>query len=298
MFAKGKALKGINSHIIMLLSALEGYEGVAPVEVPARLKSIKELFPSAHEIKCDDEGKALPLIKEVHSLLYVFDLKKNCEDEIGAMGDLNFQKPLWKEALNAVCAAVESADKNDFAAVRPPGHHAYKDEARGFCYLNNIVIASRHLLMGGKAKRIFIMDFDAHYGDGTHFLVKDDSAFLYGSVHGDPRHYFPMRRWSSDNAFLFDVEPSTVNDEQFLAYIDKLLERARAFKPDIIAISAGFDTWHEDPVLPFNIKDENTYYEVGRRVKALGIPYFAVLEGGYSKALPRLVKAFYDGGFA
>ncbi len=282
----------------MLISALEGYEGIPPIEVPARIQGIKQLFPSALEVKCKDEKKALSYIKEVHSLLYLYDLKDMCTAKKGLSSDLNFQPALMPEAFNAACAAVEAAEKKDFAAIRPPGHHAYRDEARGFCYLNNIVIAARHLLKEEKAKRVFILDFDAHYGDGTHFLVKDDSAFFYGSVHGDPKRYFPMRKWNSNNALLFDVEPSTVDDKEFLAYIDKLLEKARAFKPDVLAVSAGFDTWHEDPVLPFNIKDENTYFEIGKRVKALGLPFFAVLEGGYSKALPRLVKAFYDGAFA
>ncbi len=205
--------------------------------------------------------------------------------------DLHFTPNTYRAALNAVATSIKAGKEKGFGVVRPPGHHASL-KAEGFCYFNNIVITTEILYRG---KRIAIIDLDSHYGNGTHELIKDKENYFYGSIHADSSQHYPFNRINSKNSLLIDVDPLEVDDREYLKNLDYLLEKVVEFEPELIAISIGFDTWYRDVVLPFNIREKTTYRLIGEKIKALGKPFFALLEGGYSYDIGELAYEFYVG---
>ncbi len=259
------------------------YGGVGP-ESPSRTEEIlKVLSPAFVEL---DKKEAETALSRMHP--YYQEFLNKCTQEVREP-DLNFSPPLIPTALNAINTSIKAALHKGFAVVRPPGHHAGPSPS-GFCYFNNVVIAS--LFLKGK---LAIIDLDAHYGDGTHFLVKDNPKFFYASIHADSTAYYPFKIFSSKNSFLIPVDPKKVNDERFIELVDGLLEEVRRFEPDYLALSMGFDTWYRDPVLPFAIKRASTYEKVGALIRKVGVPFFGVLEGGYSAAIGFLLRSFLKG---
>ncbi len=191
-------------------------------------------------------------------------------------------------------AAIEAAlyclkgDEKAFSLMRPPGHHATKSNLGGFCYFNNIVIAS----MRANAGKVAIVDFDCHHGNGTEDIVLGKKDFLYISQHQSP--LFPGTGTKSrDNCINYPLSADTTPDE-FLSALKEGLKKVREFNPDLLAVSAGFDSYRLDPITNLNLELE-TYHEIGKELAALNKPTFAVLEGGYSRDLPECVLQFLQG---
>jgi len=160
----------------------------------------------------------------------------------------------------------------------------------GFCYLNNIAIAVMKQLK--KKKRIAILDIDCHHGNGTEEIFAYHDRVLYCSLHQSP--LYPGTGLSShDNVFNFPLPPGT-GGEEYLATLDQALERIGDFQPELLAVSAGFDTYQGDPLTALRLEIDD-YYRIGRRIQALNLPAFSVLEGGYSSDLPKLVAAYLKG---
>lgn len=181
-------------------------------------------------------------------------------------------------------------DETALSLMRPPGHHAGRAFLGGFCYLNNIAIAVKKIL--AEVDRVAILDIDGHHGNGTQdiFLGADDVLFV--SLHQSPA--FPHAGLISDrNCINYPLRPGTT-PAAYLAAFRKALGAVEDFSPDIVAVSAGFDTYKGDPLLEMDL-DIGTFFAIGDGIRALGTPRFAVLEGGYSDDLPQCVHAFLRG---
>lgn len=195
-------------------------------------------------------------------------------------------------ALSAADAAL--AGNPAFSLMRPPGHHAGKDRVAGFCYLNNVALACARLQKKKPALKIAIVDFDVHHGDGTQSLVlgRENTAFV--SLHQFPL-YPGTGRESLGNCVNVPLPEGTDGDRYLLAF-EPALEAVLASKPDLLAVSAGFDAYKEDPIAGLKL-DRATFRDIGALLASTRLPRFAVLEGGYSEDLPKLVESFLDGFF-
>jgi acetoin utilization deacetylase AcuC-like enzyme len=172
--------------------------------------------------------------------------------------------------------------------MRPPGHHATRDQAMGFCYFNNIAVAALDALENG-ANRVAIWDFDAHHGNGTEAIVAGNPRIAFTSIHQFPA-YPGTGEKSFDQIDNYPVAPGTPRAEHFDLAI-RALQKLLRFKPDLLLVSAGFDAYADDPLVQMTLERED-FAHFGERLSQIGIPAAAVLEGGYSDDLPELVDAF------
>lgn len=195
-------------------------------------------------------------------------------------------------ALSAADAALAGAPA--FSLMRPPGHHAGRDRVAGFCYLNNLAAAVARLQKAKPGLRVGIVDFDVHHGDGTESLVLGREGVVFASVHQSPL-YPGTGRESRGNCLNVPL-PEGTDGDGYLAAFEPALERVLASKPDVLAVSAGFDAYKDDPIAGLKL-DRGTFRTIGALLAATRLPRFATLEGGYSEDLPRLVEAFLDGFF-
>jgi acetoin utilization deacetylase AcuC-like enzyme len=193
-------------------------------------------------------------------------------------------------ALQALRLAL--AGQPAFSLMRPPGHHATRRSAMGFCYLNSVAIAALEARASG-CGRVAVFDFDVHHGNGTEDILLDQPGFAFISVHQSP--CFPGTGLADrgGNCFNYSVRPCPPRRE-YVAALDKALGRLREFRPDLVAVSAGFDAYRGDPLANGSLEAEDFHW-LGRMVRRLEVPAFSVLEGGYSDELPQLILAYLSG---
>jgi len=208
-----------------------------------------------------------------------------------------------KLSAGAALLAAEQAlaGRPAFSLMRPPGHHAERQRIMGFCYFNNIAIAVAGALSSPfNVRRVAILDFDCHHGNGTEDIFRNDKRVLFVSLHQSP--CYPGTGLASDvNCRNFPLAPGTGPD-RFLAVLDEAIQGIREFRPDLLAVSAGFDSYKDDPITHMGLEIE-TFHDIGRRIAdftqpgptAPPLPCFAVLEGGYSRDFAKCVEAFVDG---
>lgn len=230
----------------------------------------------------------------VHSPQYVETLKQSCASSTPLDVDTQTSPRSFDAALYAVAATIHAAKIDGFAVVRPPGHHAHASYGRGFCLFNNIAIAVRKLVNEGK--KVLIFDFDGHLGDGTEEIFYESNRVLYWSLHQFPA--FPQKGTVDEIGsgpgvgFTINVPlPPKSGDDIYLRAVKKLLPLVKQFKPDIVAVSAGFDAHRSDPLLDLELSF-NCYYALGKLLKENFNHIFATLEGGYNTE--NLPKCFYN----
>jgi acetoin utilization deacetylase AcuC-like enzyme len=193
-------------------------------------------------------------------------------------------------ALDALKAARHG--ENVFSLMRPPGHHALRDRAMGFCYLNNIAIATFEAVAAG-AKRVAVYDFDVHHGNGTEAILLDRPACAFFSIHQFPCYPGTGAMNVGENCFNYPVAPGAPR-ELYRATLARALDDLKAFQPDLVAVSAGFDAYVRDPLADGSLL-AGDYHWLGQSLRALGVPFFSLLEGGYSRDLPELIFAYLKG---
>ncbi len=179
-----------------------------------------------------------------------------------------------------------------FSLMRPPGHHAGREKSTGFCYLNNVAIAALEAQAAG-ARRVAVFDFDVHHGNGTEEILMNRPDIETFSVHQHPGYPDTGAENHGRNCFNYPVSPGTPR----LTYRAKFayaLDDLRIFRPELVAVSAGFDAYLRDPLANGTLLREDFYW-LGQSLRALNTPLFTVLEGGYSKDLPELILAYLKG---
>jgi acetoin utilization deacetylase AcuC-like enzyme len=258
------------------------------------------------------EGDARQAVLALHEERYVERFERAVErgDSLLDSADNPLSSGTWEASWAAVETALAAADwvfagNRAFAAVRPPGHHAERAVAMGFCFFNNVAVAAEHLRRKG-AERVAIFDFDVHHGNGTQHLFESRADVFYASTHQYP--FYPGTGAASETG-IGDGEGATLNvplpagtdDAGYAEAIQgRVIPALRAFAPDVLLVSAGFDAWQNDPLGGMRVTEEG-FRSWGEWLRALadevcGGRLLAVLEGGYDLAsLPRLVEANLKG---
>lgn len=207
--------------------------------------------------------------------------------------------------MNAVDAVMKGQLRNVFCAVRPPGHHARPEQGMGFCLFNNIAIGARHAQKEHGVEKVLIVDWDVHHGNGTQDVFYQDGSVLFCSTHQAP--WYPYTGWAEetgegkgkDCTMNFPFPGGAGLKEIGGAFVDRLLPAAAKFKPDLVMISAGFDSRINDPLGRFLLTDEDfvvlTKHLMDFASSYCGGRLVSVLEGGYNLGgLSSAVKAHVE----
>ena len=250
-------------------------------------------------------------LRTVHTQEYIERVRKDCQGGSGYVDspDSPASADSYQVALNAVGgvqsaidAVMEGKIQNAFCAIRPPGHHALKDKAMGFCLFNNVAIAAKYIQQKHKLARVLIVDWDVHHGNGTQAIFDEDPTVFYFSVHQSP--FYPGTGSAEDKGVgkglgsKFNVPlPAGCGDADYRkAFEERLKPAAAAFKPDFVLISAGFDAANGDTLGGMKVTPQG-YAELTRIVKGIAEAschgrLVSMLEGGYNtEALAASVEA-------
>jgi acetoin utilization deacetylase AcuC-like enzyme len=198
----------------------------------------------------------------------------------------------YEAALLAAGCALGAVDRGGFALVCPPGHHASPARAMGFCLVDNVAVAARYAQAELGVGRVAIVDWDVHHGNGTQDIFWDDASVLFASLHQWP--FYPGTGGpGEENETTVNVPlPAGSGDGEYLqAFAERVEPAVRAFEPELVLVSAGFDAHADDPLAGMRVTRDG-FRELARRSAALAPRVAAVLEGGYDpRTLPSLVEA-------
>lgn len=213
----------------------------------------------------------------------------------------------WRSALRSTHSAVAAADHvastggMAYALCRPSGHHAHRDRAGGFCYLNSSAAAASRLLQTWS--KVAVLDVDAHHGDGTQNIFYQRSDVMTVSLHADPSAYYPFYTGYAEERGQGQGEGYNLNlplphgsgNDPFLAALDTALTALGGYAPEALVLALGFDTYKDDPISVLKL-DIGAYRDIGARVASLGVPTVVVQEGGYMvQAIGPALDAFLQG---
>ena len=286
-------------------------------ECPERLDAIEDrLLISGLDIALERREAPLASISDIelaHGRMHIAALRglsDQLAEEVEAGGpthtqvdpDTSMNVHTWKAALRAAGASLAATDavlagelENAFCAVRPPGHHACRDKAMGFCFFNNVAIAAKYALERHGLQRVAIVDFDVHHGNGTEDIVAGDARILMVSFYQHP--YYPEWTYSSAPNLMNLPVPAYTKGMDIREMIEATwFPRLEAHRPEMIFISAGFDAHREDDMGQLGLVEQD-YAWITHRVKDVARRHakgriVSCLEGGYNlSALARSVEA-------
>jgi acetoin utilization deacetylase AcuC-like enzyme len=234
-------------------------------------------------------------IERVHDAAYVGAVEA-IHEALWLDADTYAGPTTYEAARLAAGCAIQAVEGNGFALVRPPGHHALASAPMGFCIFNNVAIAARHAQVGLGLERVAIIDFDVHHGNGTEALFRDDPSVLFVSLHQWPFWPGTGGPGTSDERTVNVPLHAGSSDAEYVRVFDEVVEPAvRAFAPDVVLVSAGFDAHVDDPLAGMKLTADG-FRELACRSGSLAPRTAAVLEGGYNlERLPTLVEAALEG---
>ena len=200
-------------------------------------------------------------------------------------------KQASSDAVASIITAIDSVQnkefKNVFCPVRPPGHHAEKDKAMGFCIYNNVAVGTHYLIEKYKFNKIAIIDFDVHHGNGTQNIFYDNEKVLYISTHQYP--FYPGTGANNEkgkHSNILNIPlPAGTNSEEYMNAYENVLKKLKEFKPEFLLFSAGFDAHQDDPLAQFKLRSKD-FYDITKRTlkvinKSINNKVVSILEGGY-----------------
>jgi acetoin utilization deacetylase AcuC-like enzyme len=236
------------------------------------------------------------ILKITHSSKYINFVQNSFPDNgiLFLDGDTVISPGSKEATIDAVGSIISAIDgiqnkefKNAFCAVRPPGHHAEKNKAMGFCIYNNVAVGAHYLLEKYKLNKIAIIDFDVHHGNGTQDIFFNNEKVIYISTHQYP--YYPGSGAQNEkgkyNNILNIPLPAGTTSEEYLNAYEFVLKKIKEFKPEFIMFSAGFDAHKNDPLAQLQLKSKD-FYDLTKRTLELSKLYcngkvVSILEGGY-----------------
>ena len=232
-----------------------------------------------------------------HSSSYIKNIKNSFPTSgLSFLDGDTIVSPGSKEAsINAVGSIISAIDgiekkefKNAFCAVRPPGHHSSQNKAAGFCIFNNCSVGANYLIEKYKYKKVAIVDFDVHHGNGTQDIFYNNEKVLFISTHQYP--FYPGSGSDKEKGKFNNIQniplPAGTNSEEYLNALEFGLKKLKTFKPEFILISAGFDSHKDDPLAQFELNSKD-FYEITKRILKIsnqfcGGKVVSILEGGYN----------------
>jgi acetoin utilization deacetylase AcuC-like enzyme len=276
-------------------------------ECPERLHAINDQLIASglldHLIHYDAEMANKDQLTQVHTNEYVEWVFQNAPTEglINLDGDTAMNKYTLSAALHAAGAAVQAVDlvmtgevENAFCCIRPPGHHAGRSGASGFCIFNNIAVAAAHALKHHQLQRVAILDFDVHHGDGTEDIFHDNPQVMLCSTFRHPFYPYTGAESGNDHIINVPLAAGTRGTEFREAVTEHWLPALDRFAPEFLFISAGFDAHYEDDMGGLALKEAD-YLWITETLKQVAKKHaqgriVSVLEGGYAlHALGRCV---------
>ncbi|MBM3839399.1 MAG: histone deacetylase [Verrucomicrobia bacterium] len=273
------------------------YSSPGHPERPARISKTLERLRSQTDLALS-WAEPLPVEEEIltraHSMEHLERVKSAAHD---FDGDTPAHPKIYEHACRSVGGALQAlkAARNGevaFTLLRPPGHHATRDRAMGFCYLSTIAITALEARATGTAN-VAVYDFDVHHGNGTEAILVDHPHTAFYSIHQHPCYPGTGTKDVGSNCFNYPVAPRTPREE-YRKVLARALEDLKKFKPNLVLVSAGFDAYARDPIAQETLEAEDFHW-LGESIRKLGIPALSLLEGGYSSDLPDLILAYLKG---
>ncbi|MDR3458350.1 MAG: histone deacetylase [Verrucomicrobiae bacterium] len=274
------------------------YSRAGHAERPQRITSTVELLKQQAELELtwrtpNSTGASDEQIFRAHTPAMVGRLAV-AEDFDGDTPFFEGIATLARASVTAGLDALKLAREGQsvFSLMRPPGHHATRLQSMGFCYLNNIAIAALEATATG-AKRVAVFDFDVHHGNGTEDILLNQPGIEFFSVHQHPAYPHTGAVNRGRNCFNYPVAPGA-SRTVYRAALTSALDDLKHFRPDLVAVSAGFDAYVRDPLVDAPLLAEDFHW-LGQSLRKLNLPLVNVLEGGYSRDLPELILAYLKG---